>query len=186
MILELDPANHVFGPETTPGALFSAARKATRTALTSSTGSGGSAMMEPYMNVTISVDEASLGAVTHDLSATRSGFIVSLDEPELDTGSGGIMGGEVPLIDTRKVYAPRDPFDVQITAGMEQEDVNMASNETRSRTIRARVPLKEMVGYLKHLRSLTGGRGTFVMTVDKFEKVSGKREKLLLKELRGY
>ena len=48
----------------------------------------------------------------------------------------------------------------------------------------ARVPLKEMVGYLNQLRALTGGRGTFVMSVDGFEKnvfliasVIGKKEK---------
>jgi elongation factor G len=37
-----------------------------------------------------------------------------------------------------------------------------------------------MVGYLKHLRSISGGRGTFVMSVDRFEKMSGQREKALL------
>jgi elongation factor G len=36
-----------------------------------------------------------------------------------------------------------------------------------------------MVGYLKHLRSMTGGRGTFVMSVDKFERLYGQREKVL-------
>ena len=34
-----------------------------------------------------------------------------------------------------------------------------------------------MVGYLKYLRSLTGGRGTFVMSFDRFEKMSVQRQK---------
>lgn len=53
------------------------------------------------------------------------------------------------------------------------------------RTVKAKVPLREMVGYLKHLRSMTGGRGTFVMSVDRFVKMSGQREKAVITELRG-
>ena len=51
--------------------------------------------------------------------------------------------------------------------------------------ILARVPLKEMVGYLKHLRSLTAGRGTFTMVVDRFERMSGQRQRGVLSEMRG-
>jgi elongation factor G len=38
---------------------------------------------------------------------------------------------------------------------------------------------------LKHLRSMTGGRATFVMSVDRFERMSGQREKQVLSQLRG-
>ena len=54
------------------------------------------------------------------------------------------------------------------------------------RQIVARVPLKEMVGYLNHLRSLTGGRGTFVMTVDGFEKMGTQRQKEVLDAMREF
>jgi elongation factor G len=53
------------------------------------------------------------------------------------------------------------------------------------RRVVARIPLREMVGYLKHLRSQTAGRGTFVMSVDRFERVGAARAKAVLKELRG-
>ena len=53
------------------------------------------------------------------------------------------------------------------------------------RHITARVPLKEMVGYLKHLRSLTAGRGTFVMRVEGFERMNAQRQKVALAEMRG-
>jgi elongation factor G len=50
----------------------------------------------------------------------------------------------------------------------------------------ARVPLKEMVGYLNQLRALTGGRGTFVMSVDGFEKMGTQRQKEVLDALREF
>ena len=185
--LELNPLHHIFGAETTSNALVSASRLATRTALISSTEGGGSVLMEPVMNVVVTVDEASLGAVSHDISANRGGHVISLDELDVDSVTNlEIAGEDRSLIDIRKVYAPPDPFDALPSADTELDELEMASNDTRSRTIKARVPLKEMVGYLKHLRSLTRGRGTFIMSVDKFERVSGQREKSLLKELRAY
>lgn len=170
--LILDPAIHLFAADSTPAALSSAARLATKAALGSSAAVNGSAMLELVMNVTISVDEASLGAVASDISAARRGHIVSLDTT---ADGGGDTDAPLPL---DKVYAPPDPFGSSShVAGQE--------GGGRQRTIEARVPLKEMVGYLKHLRSLTGGRGTFVMSADRFERVVGQREKMLLRELKG-
>jgi len=136
------------------------------------------------MNVTISVDEKSLGAVVHDLSSARGGHILSLDDADVISTASDTKQTreELPLIDVRRVYAPLDPFEVAAEAGVE---LGMASNGNRARTITARVPLKEMVGYLKHLRSLTGGRATFVMSVDRFERMGGVREKQVLREMRG-
>lgn len=133
--------------------------------------------MEPVMNVIISVDEASLGAVVHDISSSRGGHIVSLDE-DLPTTSTDQPAEDAPTIDVSKIYAPPDPFG---TASVSAS----VSTSKQPRTIKAKVPLKEMVGYLKHLRSLTGGRGTFVMSVDRFERMNAQRQKAVLAELRG-
>ena len=84
-------------------------------------------------------------------------------------------------VDMKRVYAPRDPFE---TSGS-SIGTEALPNVNLQRTVTAKVPLKEMVGYLKHLRSMTGGRGTFVMSVDRFERVTGVREKMLVQELRG-
>ena len=183
--ITFDPTLHLFGTETTPAALASAARLATQAALKGAAAQGGTALMEPVMNAIISIDEASLGPVVHDLSSSRGGHIISLDDADvIDASTHGKKTREdLPLIDIRKVYAPPDPFAASSVAG--GEDLGMASNSSRQRSITARVPLKEMVGYLKHLRSLTGGRGTFVMSVDRFERMAGQREKALLKELTG-
>lgn len=195
--LTLDPTDHLFGTETTPSAVSSAARLATtgvlRTLLPT-----GTTLMEPLMNVIISVDEASLGNIIHDISASRGGHVVSLDEdlplPTTDLASAPSSSysppqqppEDLPPIDASKVYAPRDPFEAPSIGGPSIGSLSPVSSATnRPRTIAAKVPLKEMVGYLKHLRSLTAGRGTFVMSVDRFEKMSGQRQKGVLVELRG-
>lgn len=180
--LTFDPTAHIFGAETSSAAISSAARLATQAALKSAAAQGGTALMEPVMNVTISVDEASLGAVVHDISSSRGGHIISLhDSDDSSSGADGLGETESRVIDIRKIYAPPDPF--ASVDGPGAGEVMASTN--RQRSIVARVPLKEMVGYLKHLRSLTGGRGTFVMSVDRFERMGAQREKLVLQEMRG-
>lgn len=181
--LALDPTSHLF-PESTPVALSSAARMATKAALQATASEAGSALLELVMNVIISVEEGSLGAVSSDISSARGGHIVSLDDtPAAADGSEG----DISRIDISKVYTPPDPFASTLSSSSSHSDEEVSNiNGTRLRTITARVPLKEMVGYLKYFRSLTGGRGTFVMSPDRFERVMGQREKSLLKELRGY
>ncbi|KAL2786607.1 P-loop containing nucleoside triphosphate hydrolase protein [Aspergillus keveii] len=197
--LTLHPETHIFGSDTTAASLSAAARLATSTALSNllhnpagvPSGSPGSSLMEPVMNVIISIDETSLGAVVHDISSSRGGHIVSLDEDlpitstnlseskNLDIESD--FDTDLPLIDPSRIYAPPDPFQspTVVGAGLPTDAGN------RPRTITAKVPLKEMVGYLKHLRSLSAGRGTFVMSVDQFEKMSAPRQKAVLADLRG-
>ncbi|KAF7586552.1 Ribosome-releasing factor 2, mitochondrial [Aspergillus hancockii] len=180
--LTIDPATHLFGPDTTPSALSAAARLATSAALRELPQTIGTSLMEPVMNVIISVDEASLGAVVHDISSSRGGHIISLDEetplPMTDIAQNP-TDDLLPPIDPKKVYAPADPFESPSVG------VDLPASANRPRTITAKVPLKEMVGYLKHLRSLSAGRGTFVMSVDRFEKMSPPRQKAVLAELRG-
>ncbi|KZF22923.1 ribosome-releasing factor 2 [Xylona heveae TC161] len=186
--LELDALAHIFGPDTTPAALSSAARQATQAAIRASLDGAGAAIMEPVMNVVINVDEASLGAVVHDISSARGGQVLSLDTASSSvanpsSGSEASEEDDLPAVDVARIYTPPDPF----TSGSAGESLQegMTSGD-RQRNITARVPLKEMVGYLKHLRSLTAGRGTFVMSVDRFERMSGPREKAVLAELSGF
>jgi elongation factor G len=88
------------------------------------------------------------------------------------------------VVDVNRVYAPPDPF--QSSAGSDAAASSAGSQGgSGMRTVTARVPLKEMVGYLKHLRSLTGGRGTFTMAVDRFERMGSQRMKEVVKMMRG-
>lgn len=183
--LTINPTEHLFGNETTTSALSAAARQATSAALRDLLAGPGTVMMEPVMNVIISVDEASLGSVVHDISSSRGGHILSLDEEVPVSGTDAssedatAVEDALPHIDPSRVYAPPDPFESS-SVGAE-----VPVSASRPRTITAKVPLKEMVGYLKHLRSLTAGRGTFVMSVDRFENMSAQRQKAVLAELRG-
>ena len=175
--LTLRPDEHTFGSETTYASLTAAARLATVAACRDATKSRSCSLMEPVMDVDINVDEASLGSIISDISSGRGGQIVSLgdheeEQAQADSNSRGI--------DVRKIYAPKDPFESGSSLwGENHQRVSF------QRSVKAKVPLKEMVGYLKHLRSMTGGRGTFVMSVDRFEKITGPREKALIAELRG-
>jgi len=121
------------------------------------------------------VDDASMGNVIQDISSSRGGQIVSLGDNEQAEANEEPISRE---IDINRVYAPKDPFEFGTSTNLDQE-VN------KQRSVKAKVPLKEMVGYLKHLRSMTGGRGTFTMSVDRFERMTGQREKALVNELRG-
>lgn len=176
--ITFNPTTHLF-PDSTVAAISSAARMATKEALLATAQEAGSALLELVMNVTISVDDASLGAVSNDISSVRGGHIVSFDDDE----SG--EGVDVARIDTSEVYVPPDPFGSSYAHPFDAEPVPGGALTGR-RTIHARVPLKEMISYLKSLRSLTAGRGTFIMSTDRFERVVGAREKMLLRELRGY
>lgn len=163
--LTFDHSVDFFGSDTTPAALSSAARLAVQAALKEAIEHNNIGLMEPVMNVIISCDESSLGAIVHDISSARGGHVLSLDndDNEETTASDGAP------IDVKRIYAPPDPFASSVTTD--------SIGPGQQRHVSARVPLKEMVGYLKHLRSLTGGRGTFIMSVDRFERLSGPREK---------
>jgi elongation factor G len=176
--LFVDPRQQIFS-DTSPAALSLAAREAINGTLRSVAESSRFALMEPVMLVTISVNENDLGSVVHDLSSARGGHIISLDGDQNSTPTSPLSDDEQLSIDTRRIYAPPDPF----SAGYSGDTQGGSQNALRH--ITARVPLREMVGYLKHLRSLTGGRGTFVMQVDQFEKVTGQRLASITKEMKG-
>ncbi|MCJ1280359.1 Ribosome-releasing factor 2, mitochondrial [Puttea exsequens] len=179
--ISLDPRKHLYGTDSTPAALSAAARLATKQALKSTALEHGSAIMELVMSVTVTTDEASLGAVVNDISASRGGHILSLDDAAQTSGpTVNSTIKDLPHIDLSRVYVPPDPF-----GPSNSHEQGVAVDSSRQRNVVARVPLKEMVGYLKHLRSLTGGRGTFVMSADGWERLVGQREKVLLKEIRG-
>ncbi|RMY46756.1 hypothetical protein D0863_15782 [Hortaea werneckii] len=195
------PDQHLF-PTSSPAAFSSAARLATQAAMREAVGSAGdgAVMMEPLMLVTIAVDEESLGAVVHDLSSARGGAVVALGSssstsPDQEASSSGDASADsedgrqhIPSIDVARIYAPPDPFaggghEIGSTAGA--SSAGGGDEDAGTKQILARVPLKEMVGYLKHLRSLTAGRGTFTMVVDRFERMSGQRQRGVLGEMRG-
>jgi elongation factor G len=180
VVIHLNPKEHV-SSDTSLSAITLASRQAVQAAIRSACQGKTSALMEPVMLAKISVNEQDLGPVIQDLSSARGGQILSLGDDDAATSS--ISGFEAAAqdehhLDAKNVYTPRDPF----ASGA---DIEVAVSMHRTRQITARVPLREMIGYLKHLRSLTGGRGTFTMQVNRFEPVNGPRLKRALEEIRG-
>jgi elongation factor G len=176
--LTLDPETAIF-PESTASAFAMAARSAVQKALREANDKSRNAMMEPVMRVTVFVNEGSLGSVVQDLSSSRGGQVLSLSGSD-DSGSASSVGDgeEVLRVDPSLIYTPPDPF--AGSCSNSSSGSSDAGSVNGQRQIVARVPLKEMVGYLNHLRALTGGRGTFVMSVDGFEKMGSQRVKEVL------
>jgi elongation factor G len=138
------------------------------------------------MRVTVFVNEGSLGSVVQDLSSARGGQVLSLDSSSSSSASSAASSSgsdayddNLPTINPAQIYTPPDPF---------ATSTNTLTSDLRDsqRQIVARVPLKEMVGYLNHLRALTGGRGTFVMSVDGFERMGAQRMREVLDAMREF
>ncbi|CUS07457.1 unnamed protein product [Tuber aestivum] len=164
--ITIDPSKDYFGAESTLAAYSSAARLASTTALKEAIASNGEGiLMEPMMNVIVAVNEKDLGKVVGDLSSARGGHVLEL---------GGGDEGAVDRLNTSKVYAPGQ-------AGKGDDNYGVRGK----RSVVAIVPLKEMVGYLKHLRSMTTGRGTFVMNLLGWERMTRPRAVDVLKDIRG-
>ncbi|KAI4692328.1 uncharacterized protein J4E84_003298 [Alternaria hordeiaustralica] len=179
--LTLDASAHLF-PETTSTAISMTARAAVGAGLRQAGEAQPAVLMEPVMNVTIFVNEGSMGAVVQDITSSRGGQILSLDGSEsssLTSSSSSSSDDALPRIDPHLIYTPPDPF----ASGTGDMGSGLSDSQ---RQIVARVPLKEMVGYLNQLRALTGGRGTFVMSVDGFEKMGSQRQKDVLDALREF
>lgn len=174
--IDLDAGAQLF-PDTTPTAISMATRAAVNASLRTAIAASPPSLMEPVMNVTIFVHESSLGAVVQDISSARGGQVLSLDGSESIASS--ISTEDLPTIDPNLIYTPPDPF----ASGTGDMGSGLADSQ---RQLVARVPLKEMVGYLSHLRALTGGRGTFVMSVDGFEKMGSQRQKEVLDGIREF
>jgi len=156
-------------PDTSAAALSLAARTALRAALRTTP----TALMEPVVRAAIAVPARAVGAVAHDLRAARGASIEGLGDGSDDEDGGG-DGAAGPAVDLARVYAPPDPFG---DAGGDP----LAAEAMR--VVTARVPLREMVGYLTRLRALTGGRGAFVMALEGFERVQGVRVRAVAAEM---
>lgn len=137
-----------------------------RNALRSAHDKGMAGLLEPVMKVDIVCPEAVAAQVRHDLASRHGGHV--LETEDLNEGASG--EGE---IDLDQVYAPPDPYE-SVSSLRDQK-----KGTTRMLKLKAKVPLKDMLNYDQHLRSLTEGRHSIQMELDTFERVTGNREKQL-------
>lgn len=120
-------------------------------------------LMEPVMDVTVIVDEEDIGSVMSDISSARSGRVYALD----DDSASRPEEDDAEYIDPNLVYSPPDT-----TLHLSKHNIRKTLDK---KLIKAKVPLNEMVGYLKFLRSMTQGRGSFIMAFDRYERVAKDR-----------
>lgn len=139
-------------------------KTATRLAVMEALATSDATLMEPIMHVYVSVNEADIGGVVKDLSGSRNGQIVSIMDPtQLMEEQGDTSSAEFVTL-AQNTYVPED-YTMYLS---KHED----EGRTQQSIVHARVPLREMVGYLKTLRSMTQGRANFTMEVDEYEAVT--------------
>jgi len=197
--ITFDPATDYFGESvSTGGHITNAALAAVKAALKAAHENKTVGILEPFTRVQIHCPEEAGNAIQHDLVAARGGQVEEVRRPEdmdrsqviqpFNTPSKGSSGedGEQGVeeeeeeeeeeefkVDPSKVYVPPDPYEsVDSLRGPKKAVVRML-------TIIGKAPLKEMMKYDGHLRSLTGGRHTLVLDPAGFELVVGPRERAL-------
>lgn len=116
--------------------------------------------LEPVMKVAVDVNGDDIGKVVQDLSSVRKANIVSID----DDSNARHMDEFRKLSDEQ--YLPYDST---------MELLKTGSNLGSEQTIHAIVPLREMIGYLPKLRSLTQGRATYHMEYSRMSPVTKER-----------
>ncbi|CCH42698.1 Elongation factor G [Wickerhamomyces ciferrii] len=116
--------------------------------------------LEPVMNVSVEVNGEDIGNVMQDLTSARKGIISGIDDG----------GDNVELVKFKDIsesqYVPMDPT-------LEFLKTNDGFNG--GQTIHAVVPLREMIGYLPKLRSLTQGRATYHMEFKGMSPITSDR-----------
>ncbi|KAK4189311.1 P-loop containing nucleoside triphosphate hydrolase protein [Podospora australis] len=149
----------------TGGHVANAALFAVRAALKEAGDSKRVGILEPFTKFSIHCEEGASQAIQHDIGSARGGQVLEVRMPDDLATEGGI--------DLRQVYVPPDPYEsVQSLRDPKKSVVRMLH-------IIGKAPLKEMMKYDGHLRSMTGGRHTLTLDPGGFELVTGAREKAL-------
>ncbi|GME85424.1 unnamed protein product [Ambrosiozyma monospora] len=118
--------------------------------------------MEPIMNVSVFLHDADLGVVSQDLMNARNARINAIDD-EASAHAGDLVVWAKEQ--SEKTYIPHDPT-------LQYMKLNQSVGK---KVIRAEAPLKEMIGYLPRLRSLTQGRGVYDMEFQGMQRANRDR-----------
>lgn len=152
-----------------PSVLIDAARRAVVKALDDlhAASANNFGILEPIMNVKVSIDSDMIGDVTQDLNNRCQATILSID----DEDSSKLDGQHWAYAEAEKIYVPPDYT-------MKNSEYLFKSKNL----ISAQAPLREMVGYLLKLRSITQGRGNFDMSYNGMSRATHTRFKAIQSE----
>lgn len=136
---------------------------------------GPGPVMEPYMNLKVSVTEETLGKVVKDLTE-HGGEVLNLGP---NTTTGGLDSDSIEAYSEDGVYVPPEWLSPSSTP----EKFSGKGGPSLKRSVYAIVPLSRMLDYSTRLRALSGGHGTFEMSAAGFREVSSARRLEILKEI---
>ncbi|CAR22430.1 mitochondrial elongation factor MEF2 [Lachancea thermotolerans CBS 6340] len=126
-------------------------------------------ILEPIMNITVTVKQQDMGQVLQDLTGACKANILSIED-EHDVSSEENFDLTFQKI-AEEQYLPSDNT---------MDKANISSGSSINKIIKALVPVGEMVSYTSKLRSLTQGRGSYHMEYSGMEKVTGDRLPMIL------
>ena len=136
---------------------------------------GPGPVMEPYMNLKVSVNEETLGKVVKDLTE-HGGEVLDLGS---NTATGGLDSDSIEAYSEDGVYVPPEWLSPSSAPGK----FSGKGGPSLRRSVYAVVPLSRMLDYSTRLRALSGGHGTFEMSAAGFREVSFARRSEILKEI---
>ena len=136
---------------------------------------GPGPVMEPYMNLKVSVTEETLGKVVKDLTE-HGGEVLDLGS---NTTTGGLDSDSIEAYSEDGVYVPPEWLSPSSVPGK----FSGKGGPLLKRSVYAIVPLSRMLDYSTRLRALSGGHGTFEMSAAGFREVSSSRRLEILKEI---
>lgn len=135
-------------------------------------GAGMGAVMEPFVQLKITVSEEHFGKVIKDLTENGS------ELTDVNAQSSGLEGDEALPFSVEGIYIPPE--------WMSPSSFSMSTESERSRlkrTIHAVAPLSRMLDFSNRLRAMSGGHGTFELANAGFRPVDDGRKMEILKEI---
>lgn len=124
-------------------------------------------VLEPIMDTKVYAESDTFGEVVHDLNNRCQATIISIDDESVEKVDGQSWAHE----EAEKIYVPSDY--TMKSANMEFRNKKIIVAET---------PLREMLGYLSRLRSITQGRGAFDMSYKGMRRATKARLDAIKKE----
>ena len=129
-------------------------------------------LLEPIMDLTLTVSSSDIGKVSQDLTCARDADILSIED---SFSSGDIVEDILEFSNyINTMHFPKS--DLSMTSDSIYQNTNI-------KVIRAEVPLQNMLSYNRILRSLTQGRGEFNMEYKCMKEVNQNRLINLLKDM---
>lgn len=143
-------------------------------------------LLEPMMQVDISLSQLYLGSVMNDLTGKRGGQLVG------DFGDDDALNEEDVLASDPRQARVRKSFIQSLEELFPESKTKDASieiertNASKEAMLSVVVPLSSMIGYAKSLRSLTKGDSSFSMRLHGFGPMPQGRVEKVMVEMRGF